>query len=64
MDRQQAPLLWPRLPEPPREVIPPYEVWTTLALHQQHHFCQTLVAIYQELVDTVAAVPRKEVRDD
>jgi hypothetical protein len=64
MDRPQVPRPWPRPPDPPREVIPPYEVWTTLALHQQHHFCQTLVAICQELVATGAAVPRKEVRDD
>jgi hypothetical protein len=64
MDRQPMP---PHQSLPPlsrAEVIPPYEVWTTLTLHQQHHFCQTLVAICQELVATVAAVPRKEVRDD
>ena len=64
MDRPQVPLPLPRLPDPPHEVIPPYQVWTTLTLPQQHHFRQTLVAICQELVATVAAVPRKEVRDD
>ena len=64
MDRPQVSLPRPRPPDPPGEVILPYQVWTTLALHQQRHCCQTLIAICQELVATVAAVPRKEVRDD
>jgi hypothetical protein len=64
MDRPQVLLPPPRPPEPLREVIPPYQVWTTLTPPQQHHFCQTLVGICQELIATVATGPRKEVRDD
>ena len=50
--------------EPLPTLIALPQVWTHLALEQQHQLLQTLVAICQELLDLLASVPASEVRHD
>ena len=50
--------------EPPPTLITLPQVWTHLALEQQHQLLQTLVTICQELLDLSAPVPASEARHD